>query len=69
MAQYESKKSEASRKAAPFVSKIVTDPADPPNLLRLTGYRGASSEKDHIRLYANSELSGYLGDSRSGCAS
>ena len=42
-----------------FVSKIVSDPANPPEMVRLTGYRGASAEKAHIRLYANPELSVY----------
>jgi hypothetical protein len=42
-----------------FVSKIVHDPANPPEMVRLTGYRGASSEKAHIRLYANPELFAY----------
>jgi hypothetical protein len=42
-----------------FISKVVTDPANPPELMRLSGYRGASSEAGHTRLYANPELSVY----------
>jgi hypothetical protein len=43
-----------------FVSKIVTDPATPPELTRVTGYPGASTEDGHTRLYLNPELSAYL---------
>lgn len=43
-----------------FVSKIVTDPKNPPNTLLLKGYIGASSEEGHIRLYLDSELSDYM---------
>lgn len=49
-----------SRRATDFISKIVTDPANPPRLMRLNGYKGASSEDGHIRLYANPELSLYF---------
>lgn len=34
-----------------LVSKLVTDPAEPPELVLLFGYWGASSEKGHRRLY------------------
>lgn len=43
-----------------FVSKIVTDPKNPPNTLLLKGYIGASSEEGHVRLYLDSELSEYV---------
>ncbi len=43
-----------------FVSKIVTDPKNPPNTLLLKGYIGASSEEGHLRLYLDSELSDYM---------
>jgi hypothetical protein len=43
-----------------FVSKIVTDPKNPPNTLLLKGFIGASSEEGHIRLYLDSELSDYI---------
>src|SRR5258706_11800163 len=42
-----------------FVSKLVPDPANPPDVIRLTGYPGASSQEGHIRLYANPELTTY----------
>ena len=48
-----------NRPAENFVSKIVQDPAHPPDVIRLTGYKGAAAEKKHIRLYANPELSVY----------
>jgi hypothetical protein len=34
-----------------FISKIVKDPAQPPDVLLLTGYLGASSEPGYTRLY------------------
>ena len=43
-----------------FVSKIVTDPRNPPNTLLLKGYVGASSEEGHVRLYLDNELSEYV---------
>ena len=43
-----------------FVSKIVTDPKNPPNTLLLKGFIGASSEAGHIRLYLDNELSDYV---------
>lgn len=43
-----------------FVSKIVSDPKNPPNTLLLKGFIGASSEEGHIRLYLDSELSDYM---------
>lgn len=48
-----------SRPADTFVSKIVTDPANPPDLTRLVGYKGASSEPNCTRLYLNPELNAY----------
>jgi hypothetical protein len=52
-------KPEARRPAETFVSKLVPDPANPPNVIRMTGYRGASSQEGSIRLYVNPELSVY----------
>jgi len=43
-----------------FVSKIVTDPKNPPNTILLRGFIGASSEEDYVRLYLDSELSDYM---------
>lgn len=43
-----------------FVSKLVTDPKNPPNTLLLKGFIGASSEEGYIRLYLDSELSDYV---------
>src|SRR5690348_12441787 len=65
MADAESKKPENAKPDSPrkvpsnFVSKIVPDPANPPDVFRLTGYPGASTEEGSIRLYANAELSAY----------
>jgi hypothetical protein len=35
----------------PFVEKLVSDPAAPPRLVRLRGYRGASDKEGCVRLY------------------
>src|SRR5579863_3140787 len=43
-----------------FVSKIVTDPKQPPNVLSLFGYLGASSQAAHIRLYFDPQLSDWI---------
>lgn len=50
---------EGRRQADNFVAKLVPDPANPPDLIRLSGYRGASSQEGCIRLYGNPELSIY----------
>ncbi len=59
MADAENKKPDSGRRHDTFISKIVADPANPPQLIRLGGYKGASSEAGHVRLYANPELSFY----------
>ena len=43
-----------------FVSKLVTDPKQLPNTLLLGGYVGASSLNDHVRLYFDAQLTGYV---------
>jgi hypothetical protein len=43
-----------------FVHKIVPDPANVPNVMRLVGYPGASSEANHERLYLTPDLSTYI---------
>src|SRR6266568_3007839 len=43
-----------------FVSKVVKDPAQPPDVLLLTGYLGASSEPGYTRLYFDAQLSNYV---------
>src|SRR5689334_15543080 len=40
-----------------FVTALVKDPNQPPDVLLLTGYLGASSEKEHTRLYLDPSLS------------
>jgi hypothetical protein len=45
---------------AEFVRQIVTDPRNVPDVMRLYGYPGASSEDNHDRLYLNPELSSYV---------
>ena len=49
-----------SGSSADFVSSIVTDPKSVPDVMRLCGYLGASSEKDHERLYLNPDLTNYV---------
>jgi hypothetical protein len=43
-----------------LVTKIVSDPKNPPNTLLLTGFLGKSSDAGHVRLYLNEELSDYV---------
>jgi hypothetical protein len=43
-----------------FVSRIVTDPTNPPDVLLITGYLGKSSEPGYIRFYLDEELSDYV---------
>ncbi|HEX3524735.1 MAG TPA: hypothetical protein VHT52_21930 [Stellaceae bacterium] len=45
---------------AEFIRRIVTDPRNVPDVMRLYGYPGASSEENHDRLYLNSDLSTYV---------
>jgi hypothetical protein len=45
---------------AEFVRQIVTDPKNVPDVMRLYGYLGASSEENHNRLYLNPDLSVYV---------
>jgi hypothetical protein len=62
MAETEHKKPDRNdprRPADNFVARLVPDPAKPPELMRLTGYRGASNQEGHTRLYGNAELSVY----------
>jgi hypothetical protein len=42
-----------------FIAAMVSDAANPPDVIMLTGYPGASSEADHRRLYADPLLSAY----------
>ncbi|HEX8913349.1 MAG TPA: hypothetical protein VF796_13395, partial [Humisphaera sp.] len=46
--------------AAEFVSKLVSDPANPPETTLLTGYPGASDEEGHTRIYFDPELRDYV---------
>ncbi|MFL6195783.1 MAG: hypothetical protein ACJ75H_16515 [Thermoanaerobaculia bacterium] len=43
-----------------FVDALVEDPANPPQLQVLTGYRGRSAEEGHTRLYLDPELTGWV---------
>jgi hypothetical protein len=45
---------------ADFVRRIVTDPRNVPDVMRLYGYPGASSEENHDRLYLSPDLSTYI---------
>lgn len=49
-----------SGSSAEFVSSIVTDPKSVPDVMRLYGYLGASSEEGHERLYLNPDLTNYV---------
>jgi hypothetical protein len=50
----------ADEGGAEFVRRIVTDPNNVPNVMRLYGYPGASSEENHERLYLSPDLSTYV---------
>jgi hypothetical protein len=43
-----------------FVSRLVGDPANPPEVAVLTGYPGASSLEGHIRVYLRVDLGEYV---------
>lgn len=43
-----------------FVDALVEDPANPPQLQTLAGYRGRSAKEGHTRLYSDPELSGWV---------
>jgi hypothetical protein len=43
-----------------WVDQLVPDPANPPRLQVLTGYRGRSAQENHTRLYMDLELSGWV---------
>src|SRR5258705_6384584 len=61
MADTEGKKPVATRRTeGSFIGKAVPDPANPQPLMRLTGYRGASSEAGQTRLYLDSSISSYV---------
>jgi hypothetical protein len=49
-----------NKKKDNFVSKIVTDPANPPKTILLRGYLGDSSEAGHTRLYLDAQLNTYV---------
>jgi hypothetical protein len=49
-----------AEREAEFVRQIVTDPRNVPDVMRLYGYPGASSEEHHDRLYLNADLSQYV---------
>jgi len=43
-----------------FVSRLVSDPANPPRTTLLSGYVGASDEEGHTRIYFDPQLSDYV---------
>jgi hypothetical protein len=43
-----------------FVSRLVDDPAKPPQTTLLSGYVGASDEEGHTRIYFDPQLSDYV---------
>lgn len=51
---------ERGAEGAQFIRDIVKDPANVPDVMRLYGYVGASSEENHERLYLTPDLSAYV---------
>lgn len=51
--------SEANVRMDEFVSQIVTDPAQPPQTVMVTGYVGESAVDEHTRVYFDRELNRY----------
>lgn len=49
-----------SNVSAQFVAQIVTDPAQVPDVIFLTGFLGASSEVGHMRLYTDPAFTEYF---------
>jgi len=43
-----------------FISKIVPDPANPVGHTLLRGFIGASTDKDHVRVYADESLNSFI---------
>jgi hypothetical protein len=43
-----------------FIDKLVKDPAAPPDTRLLTGFVGASTRADHIRIYSDAELTSWI---------
>lgn len=43
-----------------WIDKLVEDPASPPRLQVLTGYRGRSAQESHTRLYSDPELTSWV---------
>ena len=43
-----------------FISKVVADPAKPPDTILLTGFQGPSSEEGHTRIYQDATLQSYV---------
>jgi hypothetical protein len=43
-----------------LVARLIRDPANPPDLMLLWGFVGASSEADHVRLYLDILFSSYI---------
>lgn len=50
----------AEDRSKDFVDALVQDPANPPQLQVLTGYRGRSAKEGHTRLYLDPELTGWV---------
>jgi hypothetical protein len=50
----------ANASGAYFVRQIVVNPNNVPDVMRLYGYPGASSEPGHERLYLNPDLTNYV---------
>jgi hypothetical protein len=43
-----------------FINRLVTDPNNVPDVMRLYGYLGASSEAEHERLYLSADLASFV---------
>jgi hypothetical protein len=53
-------KQAVKKESTDFVTGVVTDPSNPPDVMLLVGYPGPSSEEKHLRIYLNLELSDHL---------
>ena len=56
MATTSEKKPKEPKHAASFISELVTDPSDVPDVQRISGYLGASSEEGYTRVYLTPDL-------------
>ena len=56
MATTAEKRPKEPKHAASFISELVSDPNEVPDVLRMSGYLGASPEEGYVRLYLTPDL-------------